>query len=126
MIGLHLRISGAGHGSGDCRWGSSLAITSLPPKWLLAILLFLARIRFLLTAAVNFGAGEELELLAGMFGLITGFFSIYGGLALGLKDTRRHTICRCSGAVPGGDPWREACATSWSASKQEAGVREQS
>jgi succinate-acetate transporter protein len=70
----------------------ALAIVSSAPKPLMAMVLFRSSGRFMLAAAVQFGAGQPVNMTAGSFGLITGVVAIYGGLALLWEDVKQSSV----------------------------------
>ncbi len=70
----------------------SIAIVSIGGKPLIAIILFLSALRFLLVAAVQFGAGAAIGLASGAVGMLTGLFALYGGLALLMEDVKQRTV----------------------------------
>jgi hypothetical protein len=70
----------------------ALAIPAVKPKPLLAIILFLATVRFLLAAAVQLGAGTRASMAAGITGLLIGVMAVYGGAALLLEEVQQKTV----------------------------------
>lgn len=70
----------------------ALAVSSVTVKPMLSIILFLSAARFLLAAAVQFGAGEKATLASGCVGILTGVFAAYGGLAFLLEDVKQRDV----------------------------------
>jgi uncharacterized protein len=70
----------------------ALCIASFEGKPMLALVLLFSSIRFVLAAALQFGAGPNVAIAAGAFGLLTGALAVYGGLALLLEDVKQKTV----------------------------------
>lgn len=70
----------------------ALSIASLSGKPMMGVILLFSAIRFVLAAALQFGAGPNIAITAGAFGLLTGALAVYGGLALLLEDVKQKTV----------------------------------
>ena len=88
-----------------------LAGTAITGKSFLGFLLILSAVRFLLSACVQFGAGQAVNVTAGAVGLLLGAVAIYGGLALLLEDFHQNTILPL-GAGAASMPWKGVCKSS--------------
>lgn len=103
----------------------SLAIVAISGKPLLSILLFFAAARFLLTSIVQFGAAPVLNIPAGVLGLITGAFALYGGLALLLEDVKQRTVLPMFRRGPARQSIEGSLQDQLEHLEHEAGVRQQ-
>jgi hypothetical protein len=70
----------------------ALGIAAFEGKPMMALILLFSFIRFVLAAALQFGAGRNVAITAGAFGLLTGILALYGGLAFLLEDIKQKTV----------------------------------
>jgi uncharacterized protein len=102
-----------------------IATVTLATKPLLAILLFLAGARFFLAALLQFGTPAGLRFPAGVLGLVTGGFAVYGGLALLFEDTKQRAILPMFRRGAGKQVIEGTLEQEFHHLEREAGVRQQ-
>lgn len=94
-------------------------------KLVVALVLFTAALRFVLSGAYQLSAVPTLRTAAGIVGLVLSGVALYAALALGLEDLQRSTVLPVLRLGMGKTAMRGTPAEETAGLEHEAGVREQ-